>query len=63
MNLNLKLRKHFSDAIRLKMRENSITQVQLSELSGLTQSQISALLGLHGNPTIKTVARALEALS
>jgi transcriptional regulator with XRE-family HTH domain len=48
--------------IRLRRREAGVTQRQLAARMGTTQSAIAALERPGSNPTVRTVADALDAL-
>jgi transcriptional regulator with XRE-family HTH domain len=53
---------HPGDLIRAKRRGSRITQRQLASRMGTTQSAIAALERASSNPTVRTLADALDAL-
>jgi transcriptional regulator with XRE-family HTH domain len=50
------------ELIRIKRRESGVTQRQLAARMGTTQSAVAALERADSNPTVRTVADALDAL-
>jgi DNA-binding phage protein len=45
-----------------RRNELKLTQIQVAELAGLDQSEISKMEGPNGNPTLKTLDKVADAL-
>jgi DNA-binding phage protein len=56
------VKNHLASVLVTRRNQLKLTQIQVAELAGLDQSEISKIEGPNGNPTVKTLDKVADAL-